>query len=504
MGTMSAYGRNVRWAAVVLYRQRRVFVGVFVAVLLLVIAITLLMRPIFRAEATLLVTVNRAPLAVSPEVDARQLPVPQVREEDLNSVVAMLGGRELVRDTLQSLAAEPGENSGSGILSSILRAPVELFRGAYFGIHGRNRPTALDRRVTAVADRLQISPVRRSNVVSVGFEDADPEWAAHFLDRFLSTFLDAYARAVDPSKAEEFFEAQSGLLATKLRASEDALKSFRGRSGIVSLDEQRKSVVTALATAEAEHDRVRVELAASHRRLDSIRDTLPKVDRFIPTARREVHDATSQIRGHLMLLQVKRAELLRNYTDDSIRVRELDEQIAAAGAAMKRAESNPTQEHEYGLNKTYEALSVERALETARVEELSARLGALEQQIEDLRDRAVAFDSEAVDLERLERERAIDEEIYAAYLQQREAARLSNALNQSRILNLAVASAAATPSTPVRPRLRVNLILGLLLGFACGAFAAFARDGSSGGIEYPEDIEHNTGLDVVAVVPTGR
>jgi tyrosine-protein kinase Etk/Wzc len=496
---------RLRWAVVVLYRQRRLLATVFAAVVLLGVAYTLVVPPVFRAESKLLVTINRAPLAVSPEVNARQQPIPQVREEDLNSVVAMLGGRELVRDTLQAVAAAPGEDSPSpGALGRLLRAPAALLRGAYFGLHGRNQPSALDRQVTAVAERLQVTPVRRSNVVAVAFEDHDPEWAARFLDRFLSTFLDAYARAVDPSRAEAFFEEQTDLLATRLHASEEALKSFRGRSGIVSLEDQRRSVVGALAVAESEYDRVRVELAGSRSRLAAIGATLPQVDRFVPTARREVHEATSVMRGHLMMLEVERAELLSDYTEESVRVRELDEQIAAARGAFGEAQRHPVEEKEYGLNKTFEALSVERALETARVEEYAARLAALGEQIGELRARAVAFDGEAIEIERLERDRAIDENVYSSYLQQREAARLSNALNQSQILNLAVAAPALTPSAPVRPKLRVNLLIALLLGAALGAFAAFARDARTGVIDFPEDIEHGTGLDVLGVVAPRR
>lgn len=505
MDAAAAYGRRLRWALLVLYRQRRLAAAVFAAVVLLVVAWTLLLPPVFRAEAKLLVTINRAPLAVSPGIDGRQPPVPQVREEDLNSVVAMLGGREMVRETLQAFDREGGgDGAAPGALATLLRAPFALVRGVYFGLHGRAQPSGLDRRVAAVAENLQVSAIRRSNVVTVAFEHTDPEWAARFLDRFLGTFLDVYARAVDPTSAEAFFEVQSGLLADKLRTSEEALRSHRGRSGIVALDEQRKAVVQALAAAEAEHERVRVELAASRGRLAAIGTTLPQVERFVPTGRREVHEATSRIRSHLMLLEVKRAELLHDYTEESVRVAEIDGRIAAARAALADAERRPTEEREFGLNKTFETLSVEGALESARAEELTARLAVLGEQVRELRERAVAFDAEALEIERLERDREIDAGVYAAYVQQREAARLSNALNQSQILNLAVAAPALTASTPVRPKLRVNLAIGLLLGAACAALAAFLRDATREIVEFPEDVEAAAGIDVLGVVAQGR
>lgn len=498
--------RNARWALLVLWRQRVTFASVFLGVVAAVTIYTILMQPIFRAESKLLVTVNRAPLAVSPELNPRYQAVPQVREEDLNSVVSMLQGRELVKTALlgsEGSADDPASRSGS-LVGSILRFPIDVFRSAYYGLHGQSRPTTLDRRVKDVAERIQISPIRRSNVVGVAFEDPNPDWAAQFLNRFVDGFLTSYARTMDPSKAESFFDEQSKLLADKLHESERLLKGFRERVGIVSLTDQRKGVVEALTEIAAERDTVQVDLEASKVRLAALDAALPKVRRIVPTGKREVHEATSQVRGHLMLLEVKRAELLQNYTEGSIKVGELDEQIAATKAALARAAADPTEEHEYGLNKTYETLAVEKAMVMARVEELKGRLQALTSKQEQLRDRALAFDSEAVDLERLERERELDEQIYTAYLQQREAARLSNALNRSQIVNVAVATPAATPVSPVRPKLRVNLMIGLLLGLFAGLLVAFLRDQSSGSIDYPEDVERNTGLDVVGVLPEGR
>lgn len=505
---MARHQRNaatsLRWALLVLYRERRVFGGVFGGIVAVVLAYSFLVQPVFRAETKLLVTIQRAPLAVSPSSDDRQPPVPQVREEDLNSVVAMLGGRELVRQTLEDLSGAAATADGPSWLGNILRAPVALFRGAYYGLHGSPHPSALDRRVVATAERLQILPVRRSNVVGLAFEDADPIFAAEFLNQFVRVFLGAYARATEPGQAEGFFDRQSALLAGKLHDSEIALQEFRGRAGIVDLDEQRKSVVSALTAAEADLDRVQVDLAASRSRRGAIDRTLPKVQRMVPSARREVHEATSQVRGHLMMLEVKRADLLQKYRDDSIRVRELDEQIRAAKDTLQRAAAAPTQEHEYALNKTFEALEVEGAMESARVDELAARAVALADKVAELRQRALAFDTQALDLERLERERRLDEEVYTSYVQQREAARLSNALNQSQILNLAVAAPATAPVSPVRPRLRSNLAFAVLLGLALGILAAFVRDAAAGGIDFPEDIERASGLDVLGVLPAGR
>jgi capsular polysaccharide biosynthesis protein len=97
----------------------------------------------------------------------------------------------------------------------------------------------------------------------------------------------------------------------------------------------------------------------------------------------------------------------------------------------------------------------------------------------------------------------VDEEAYLSYARKKEAARLSNALNRSQILNVSIAEPAPVPITPVRPQPLVNLLLGALIGLSAGVAAAFLREQLDDTIKTAGDVRKGGDLEVLAVIPEG-
>jgi len=497
-------GSTLRRSLLGLYLQRRLLQRVFVVTLLAVAVVTLFMRPIFRAEASLLVTVNRAKVVVAADANSKPWGPVQVSEEDLNSVVTMLRGRDIVREALQQepAAGVAGtDRSDEGLLRSLLTLPARLLRGAYYSLHGRPFPTSLDRQVNAVAQEIEIIPVRKSNVIQVAVQDADPAWASLFVNRLVDVFLEHYAKTFDPSQAEAFFSEQSKVLNDKLRLAEDALRAFREKVGIVSIDAQRRSAVEALTGAQREIERLDVEEASSEALLGGLNAGLKKESALILTARRQSQAAAEQAKVQVLELEARRVDLLTKYTADSERVQELEAQISVARAVLEREIQDPLEEQDYGVNRTHETLAIERAMTRSRAAAIKARRQVLEQQVVAMQRRTQELDANSIEIERLERERKTHQDSYASYVQQREAARLSNALNQSQILNVAVASPATPPVTPVRPRVSLNLLLGALLGLSLGAAAALVADYFDKSVKSADDIKRAGDLDVLAMFP---
>ena len=487
-----------------LYLRRRLIARVFLATMLVVVVVTLLMRPIFRAESSLLVTVNRAKVVLASDTNSKPWGPVQISEEDLNSVVSMLRGRDILKEALQRSALAAGDvnlERGDGIVGSVLSLPWRILRGAYYGLHGRVFPTSLDRQVEAIGRELEIVPVRKSNVIEVAVQDADPNWASAFVNRLVDVFLEHYAKTSNPSEAEAFFDEQSRMLSTKLHEADDALRAFREQVGIVSIEDQRRSTVVALTTAQRELEKLAVDEASSQALLSGLSAGLKKENPLVLTARRQSQASAEQAKVQLLGLEARRVDLLTKYTADSERVRELDAQIAVARALLEREIQDPLVEQDFGVNRTHETLSVERAMEQSRSGAIVARRKVLEAQVIDLQRRMQEFDANSVELARMESERKLTQESYVGYVQQMEAARLSNALNQSQILNVAIASPATPPVTPVRPRVTLNLLLGMLLGVSLGVAAALVSDSLDKSVQSADDVKRGGDLDVLAVIP---
>jgi polysaccharide biosynthesis transport protein len=68
-------------------------------------------------------------------------------------------------------------------------------------------------------------------------------------------------------------------------------------------------------------------------------------------------------------------------------------------------------------------------------------------------------------------------------------------------LRVSLVEAALTPSQPVRPQTRLNLVLGLLLGLTLGVGLAFLREFLDRSVRTPEELEAAAGFPVVGTIP---
>ncbi|HZU26992.1 MAG TPA: Wzz/FepE/Etk N-terminal domain-containing protein, partial [Bryobacteraceae bacterium] len=139
---------GVREIADSLFRQKRILVPLFAAILLATVGYLLLAPPTWQAEITLMVKSNRTDLVVSPENNASQTPV-QTTEADIATEVQLLSSRELLRKVVQD---------------------------AHLARNGSE--AAIDRATDGLALALKISPVLRSNMIRVQYGSHDPQQTA--------------------------------------------------------------------------------------------------------------------------------------------------------------------------------------------------------------------------------------------------------------------------------------------------------------------------------------
>jgi succinoglycan biosynthesis transport protein ExoP len=74
-------------------------------------------------------------------------------------------------------------------------------------------------------------------------------------------------------------------------------------------------------------------------------------------------------------------------------------------------------------------------------------------------------------------------------------------LQSGSALRVSLVEPALRPTTPIRPRTRLNIALGLMLGLLLGAGLAFVREFLDRSIKAPEELEGATGGPVVGTIP---
>jgi uncharacterized protein involved in exopolysaccharide biosynthesis len=89
------------------------------------------------------------------------------------------------------------------------------------------------------------------------------------------------------------------------------------------------------------------------------------------------------------------------------------------------------------------------------------------------------------------------------YKQKREEARIGDALDRQRIVNVAIAEAATVPALPAHPYWALTLVLGTLLAGLVSPGVAFVVDYLNPSLRTPDEVRDVLQIRVLAALPKG-
>ncbi|HEX5473743.1 MAG TPA: hypothetical protein VFX12_03690, partial [Vicinamibacterales bacterium] len=130
-----------------------------------------------------------------------------------------------------------------------------------------------------------------------------------------------------------------------------------------------------------------------------------------------------------------------------------------------------------------------------------ARAAAIEKSIASYRERARKLDTEGATQDVLKRSMQIAEENYRLYLKKAEEARISDALDRTRIANVAIAEPPTVPALPAGPGRLLVALIGAAAALFIGLFTAYLLDFLSPYCTTPGEVEDALGIPVLATLP---
>jgi uncharacterized protein involved in exopolysaccharide biosynthesis len=178
-----------------------------------------------------------------------------------------------------------------------------------------------------------------------------------------------------------------------------------------------------------------------------------------------------QLKFTLLNLELKRTELLEKFEPTYRLVKEVDTQIEQTRAAIEAAEKSQLREETTNRNPTYEWVDSELAKTRSELAAQQARAEVLTRTVKSYEHQASTLDAQEAVEEDLQRQKKAQEDNYLLYQRKQEEARISSALDRSRILNVAVAQPPVVPDLPSRSRI-FTLLVGLLAAIASSAVTA--------------------------------
>jgi succinoglycan biosynthesis transport protein ExoP len=355
---------------------------------------------------------------------------------------------------------------------------------------GARRPTADDDEAVLgrLADRLRgglaVEPVRSTQLVTLSYRSANPEFAARAANGFAEVFIDMGIenRFANAGKASSFLGAQINSLKQEIEDKEKQLQSFSRKSDIVTLDPSSNVLLQRLESLNNDYmaaKKLRIEKEARYNEVlaspkETVADTLSA-------------GMVSSMRTEQLKLESEYETKLKTYKPD----------WPAMGAL--RAEIEKGRQHIASVVDEMVAKAKGNAFaeyQTAQRQEtaLQAEVNGMKREALDQSGSAVEYGNLKVEVET---RRTLLNELLKKLSETEVAARLQD----TRDSNIHIIDRALVPGGPFRPSLRQDLIYGLLLGLLLGIGSALSIEFLDRTIKTPEEIERRLLLPTLAVVP---
>jgi uncharacterized protein involved in exopolysaccharide biosynthesis len=454
----------------VVFRQRRLALIAFAMTLAAAIAYRLI-APCYESEMKVLLRRGRVDPVVAPTPSQAELIRQSVTEEEVNSEAELLHDDEILRTVVQrtSLTSE-----GSSWFWTLI---------------GDDAEKRLARAVRRMGRRLTVEPVRKTALITVSYESADPEQSAKVLRSLADAYLERHHQVHRASGEFSFFDQQVNQSRHSLETAELQLAEFARDQGVVSAVQERDMTLLKLSDADADDRRTRVAVAENSERIRALQSKLGSLPERTMTQMRNSDnpELMQKMKARLLELELQRTDLLIEFEPSYRLVKEVEQKIAQTKASIASEDHAPIRDQTSDLDPNHAWAKAELVKAEVDARALSAHAIAENVLLAHYRDAAQQLGDQAIAQERLVHDLKAAEDRYLLYVDKREEARIGDALDQGGILNVAIAEQPVVPELPKLSELSFGLI-GLALAGTVSVSLAFVTDYLSPAFRTPDEV----------------
>lgn len=458
----------------VVLKRRWLIAAVIGIVLLLTLAVTLFATPVYRATAVM-------------QIDNEEQHVVQVGgvatqagydPDFLETQYQLLQSRALAERVAAGLRLDQAqvEALASGGWLDPLRESLGRARASGGG--SGDTEAALAASTELVRQGLVIEPVRNSRLVKIEFDSPDPQFSAKVANALAEAFIASglERRFGASSYAKDYLQGQLKSVKAKLEASERQLVAFAQRENLVSGTDGQSLAGQNLADlnarlAAAQEQRIRAQARWTEVQVTS-GAALPSDmlgDSIVRTLQEQRAQLQAQYQQKLEVFKPDYPEMQQIKGQ----IGEVDQQIATELRNIRAS-----------VRSEYDAAAGQERL--------------LQRQLARLRADALDVDSRSIDYNIIKREVDTNRQLYDGLLQRYKEVGVAGDVRSN---NISIIDRAQVPTQRFKPRLPLNLAVGLLLGLLLAGVTTAALEYVDDSLKTPDDIEQRLRLAVLGIIP---
>jgi polysaccharide biosynthesis transport protein len=437
-----------------LYKRRWTVATFFVIVVTLITLWTLVQTPIYRA--TTILQIQPAP----PDV---------VSFKDVVSLGSQnyWANKEYYQTQFWIIRSERLAQEVVDLLNLTETDPV--FRGS------KNAATQL-------SGMLQVQPLKNSQLVAVTMDHPDPEQAARICNMVAKEYQQQNVRYKLEASQDvlDWFDKRSPTDEVALKMAEQEMLDFMKANDIVSFEEKQNIVLQRLqdlSEALTQAQRKRIETQAGYQKAVS----LQKSGNALQLPQATENELIQKLKEERILLEKQYEEWTETYLPISKKMVKMQKQIDLLNSKISEEMGNIVG----SLKADYQiALSRETKLGEA-VDEAKALA-------QDLNEKGIEYGV-------LRRKVESETDIVTELVRRAKETQVTKTLDSN---NIMIRQNAEVPTGHIKPKRKMNVILGALLGLFGGIALAFLLDYLDNTIRTQEDLEKAASLPFLGIIPS--
>jgi capsular exopolysaccharide synthesis family protein len=471
----------------ILKKRKWIILSVFTVIVLTTLIVSFMLRPTYQGEAVIQINPENPKVLDFKEllgVNRRSLDFYRTQHQKLYSRSLALRSAERLR--LHSHPEYSNDDADKTPFARLTQGLISLLKAVFPSQESEDKGDGLLTKaekkehmlVTSFLNNVEIAPKKRSRLVSIKFNAHDPKLAGKapntIADEFIRINLEQ--RFSMATQAKEWLNKQLDVLKAKVERSEEGVRKFGRKHGIVSLDEKEENIVIQKLSdinkelTKAQADRIAIEAKYNQAKGRDFQ-TLPAVLE---------NELIRKLKADYIGIEGEYETLAQIYKPDYPDMKQLEKKMVKIKTRLNQEISRIVG----GLKAQYEAASKREDL--------------LQRQLESQKKEAMRVKELAIQYNILKREADTNTELYNGLLQRMKETGLEAGLQSS---NVQIIDRSKTPLHPVRPRKKLNLLVSMLLGLVLGIGLAFLLEYLDNTLKGPEDVEKFSGLPSLGLVP---
>ncbi len=220
---------------------------------------------------------------------------------------------------------------------------------------------------SGIISGLQVTTSKGSNIISISYQNRSPEMATLVLQELLSRYFVKHLEVHRSAGAFDFVTQQTDQVRARLNQTEDALKSLRDKTAIVSLKDGLDALAKEAEEARKQLGDAEADLAEQQALVKQIPESKPKKWRAKPsTSEKSPQAAKTQVAGTQAKVEVLKSRL----RDIQQRKKQLSELAPQIQELERRREMDETNYKYFAAS--LEKARVDEALDPSKMPNISA------------------------------------------------------------------------------------------------------------------------------------